>query len=384
MNYNSQICRFISENENWQELIEEKNIKFSTEGPLAIFNYKQDCNFSDPIVQEARGIIINLDSLEVVCWPFRKFGNWNESYADPIDWNTARVQEKLDGSIIKLWFDKLRDEWRFSTNSTIDASLANADSLTGESFYDLIKKADNYKAIPFDKLDKDNTYIFEIVSPQNRIVIEYPSCRLYHIGTRTNISGRERLVDIGIVKPAEYPLHSLKECVDAAILLNRGENGSVDISEQIPSVVEKEGFVVVDIHFNRIKIKSPDYLAIHHVIENGNLSKEKVLTLLREDEINVDDFCREYPEYAVYIRYYQYKLAELEYEVTAFVRLVLNMYEEYSHERKALALVIKDHKYSGFGFMAIDTGKSAHELIKELEMPKLLKLIPDYVPAKIL
>ena len=382
MNYNSQICRFISENENWQELIEEKLIKFNTEGPLAIFNYRDECDFGDPIVQEARGIIINLEALEVVCWPFRKFGNWNESYADPIDWNTARVQEKVDGSIVKLWFDKLRDEWRFSTNSTIDAAGANADSLTGESYLDLIKKTDNYKDIPFDGLDKDNTYIFELVSPQNRVVIDYPYYRLFHIGTRTNISGRERLVDIGIVKPAEYPLHSLKECVEAAKILNRG-NEEYDESTT-PSLVEKEGFVVVDIHFNRIKVKSPDYLVIHHTIKNGNFSKERVLKLLREEEINVDDFCREYPEYAVYIRYYQYRLAELEFEATAFIRSVLNMYEEYSHERKAVALMIKDHKYAGLGFMALDTGKSAAELITELEMSKLLKLIPDYVPAKIL
>ena len=77
MNYNSQLCRFISDNENWQKLLEEKKIKVSTEGPLAIFNYKIECDFRDPVVQEARGIIINLDTLEVVCWPFRKFGNWN-------------------------------------------------------------------------------------------------------------------------------------------------------------------------------------------------------------------------------------------------------------------------------------------------------------------
>ncbi len=383
MNYNSQICRFISEHENWQELFKEKFIKYSTEGVLAIFNYDIGCNFSDPVVQEARGIIINLESLEVVCWPFRKFGNWNESYADPIDWSTARVQEKLDGSIIKLWFDSLRKEWRFSTNATIDSSLANADSLTNESYYDLIKKADNYGSIPFDRLDKDNTYIFELVSPQNRIVIEYPYCRLFHIGTRTNISGRERLVDIGIVKPAEYSLHSLKECIAAAKLLNRSEDQSENDAELLSSV-KKEGFVVVDIHFNRVKIKSPDYLAIHHVIKNGNFTKERVVRLLRDEEINVDDFCREYPEYAVYIRYYQFKLAELEFEVTAFVRMVLNMYEEYSRERKALALVIKDHRYQSFGFMAIDTHKSAHEMIKELDLGKLLKLIPDYVPEKIL
>lgn len=83
-------------------------IGIKEESPYAIFNYAIGCDFSNPIVQEARGIIIDLENLDVVCWPFRKFGNYNESYADKIDWSTARVQEKIDGSIIKLWWDRTR------------------------------------------------------------------------------------------------------------------------------------------------------------------------------------------------------------------------------------------------------------------------------------
>jgi hypothetical protein len=104
MNKNSHICRFISEHPNWERLLKEDYfIKVRREGALAIFVYGYDCDFSNPIVQEARGIIIDTERREVVCWPFRKFGNYNESYADDIDWENARVLEKVDGSIIKLW-----------------------------------------------------------------------------------------------------------------------------------------------------------------------------------------------------------------------------------------------------------------------------------------
>ena len=99
----SEICNFINEHPNWRDLlIEEYRINIKEEYPFAIFNYGIDCDFSNPIVQEARGIIIDIEDCDVVCWPFRKFGNYNESYADKIDWNTARVQDKIDGSIIKL------------------------------------------------------------------------------------------------------------------------------------------------------------------------------------------------------------------------------------------------------------------------------------------
>lgn len=86
MNKNSKLCCFISEHENWRDILkDEYKITVKEEYPFAIFNYGIDCDFSNPIVQESRGIILDLDNLEVVCWPFRKFGNYNESYADKID-----------------------------------------------------------------------------------------------------------------------------------------------------------------------------------------------------------------------------------------------------------------------------------------------------------
>ncbi len=58
----------------------------------------------------------------VVCWPFDKFFNVQEQYAADIDWKDARVLEKIDGSMIKLFWYK--DAWRFATSSTCDAEDA--------------------------------------------------------------------------------------------------------------------------------------------------------------------------------------------------------------------------------------------------------------------
>ena len=104
MNIHSCICSFIAKHpEQWESILrKDYNLKIKKDNTYAIFNYSFDCDFSNPIVQEARGIILDIEALEVVCWPFRKFGNPNASYADPIPWARARVQEKVDGSIIKL------------------------------------------------------------------------------------------------------------------------------------------------------------------------------------------------------------------------------------------------------------------------------------------
>lgn len=98
MNEYSKLCCFMAENKNWRNDLEEiYGIRIKEKGNYAIFKYDNNCDFSDPIVQEARGIIIDTEKLTVVCWPFRKFGCYDEYYADPIDWRAHRYRRRLMG-----------------------------------------------------------------------------------------------------------------------------------------------------------------------------------------------------------------------------------------------------------------------------------------------
>lgn len=379
MNKNSKLCCFISEHEDWRDILkDEYKIVIKEEYPLAIFNYGIDCDFADPIVQEARGIIIDLETLNVVCWPFRKFGNYNESYADKIDWNTARVQDKIDGSIIKLWWNKTEGKWQFSTNGTINAETALANQMTQETFLDVIKKADNYNEIVLRLADlsKYHTFIFELVSPETQVVVKYPVSHLYHIGTRNNLSGREIDFDIGIEKPKEYCLKSLDDCLNAAYDLNKSDDGLIHD-------VKKEGFVVVDDNWNRIKIKSPDYLMLHRMSSNSNFSKERIVGMIRDGVVSIPSICDDFPNYAHYFKFYDFKISELEYQAKVFCDLTDRIYEEYSHERKAVANIIKKHRLAGLGFKHLDSGKSGCELLEEMPLSQYCKYIPDYKPERL-
>lgn len=379
MNKNSKLCCFILEHENWRDILKDKyKITVKEEYPFAIFNYGIDCDFQNPIVQESRGIIIDLDNIEVVCWPFRKFGNYNESYADKIDWNTARVQDKIDGSIIKLWWNRMTGKWQFSTNGTINAGTALANQMTQETFLDVIRKADNYNEIilRLPIFNKDYTFIFELVSPETQVVVKYPKQHLYHIGTRCNISGQEMDSDIGIEKPKEYQLKSLDDCVNAAGELNKSDDGQV-------RGVKKEGFVVVDGNWSRIKVKSPDYLMLHRMSSNANFSKERIIGMIRDRTVSVQDICDDFPNFAHYFKFYDFKIAELEYQVKVFCDLTDRIYEEYSHERKIVANIIKKHRLAGLGFKHLDNGKSGCELLKEMTLSQYCKYIPDYQPERL-
>ena len=372
MNENSLLCRFIKENPNdfLTKLYKNHDIKAKIEGDLAIFNYGHTCDFLSPLVQEARGIIINTRTLRVVCWPFRKFGNFGESYADEIDWESARVLEKVDGSIVKLWYDEENEKWQFSTNATIRAEKASVDHAPYPiTFGDVIAKAENLCNIHFDELDKRKTYIFELVSPLTRVVIDYGKTMLYHIGTRSNVTGEESDEDIGVIKPKSYPLSSLESCINAVMALNRdGDN------------IEAEGFVVVDKNYHRIKIKSPDYLVQNKLLQTSSISKEEAIEMLLSENPKIEVITKARPDLIPLFKYYEYKLAELKCSANKLAALSRGLYNEYDHDRAAVARVLIRHKLSSVGFMALDREGDGEELLLTLPREKLLKLIEDYIP----
>ena len=360
----SLIVDFIrSHPDDWMDKFEEMNIRVKTDGNLAIFNYGVGVDFSNPLSLEARGIIIDYVALKVRCWAFNKFFNSHEVYADTINWANCRVEDKIDGSIIKLWYYEEEDEWRFSTNSVISSFDAMSES--GYSYGEIIQKAINYDQIPFDSLDKYCTYIFELVSPFTQVVIHYPTTKLYHIGTRSNLTGEEFRVDIGIEQPITYPIHTLDDCLRAAELLNDGF-----------SSVRKEGFVVVDDSYHRIKIKSPWYLQLHHAWNNGNISRQDILRMVING--NIPDDMGEFPQLAMMIKYYEFRMKELEYYISQYIDYVRGLYVEFEQDRKAVANAIKNNKYAAFGFAAIGNSKTAEKLLLDTKISTLLKIIPDY------
>lgn len=377
MNEKSHLCNFIKNHPtDWEAILTKSyKIKIKHDGPYAIFVYDTECDFADPIVQESRGIIINTETLTVACWPFRKFGNHNESYADKIDWSSARVLEKVDGSIIKLWFDTLEGIWQFSTNGTIRAERAAIDTYPGVRFGDIIKRADNFSDIPFDSLDKTKTYIFELVSPETRVVIDYGTTTLYHIGTRSNVTGVESEESIGIKKPESYPLSSLADCLKAASVLNQTE---ADTANE----VKKEGFVVVDKSWNRVKVKSPDYLATHRITNISAISKRDCVEMLLHNGERTRRLTEASPALIPYFKYYDFKLAELSHSANKIAIIARSLYEEYSRDRAAVAKIILKHPLSGIGFLAIDRDKTrtGAEILLSLPLEKLIKLIPSYEP----
>jgi hypothetical protein len=271
--------KFIQENSDWKEKLSNAPyyIDIKKDGDFYLFSYNQlFSDFSILLVRECRGII--LDKYFVpVCVPFFKFFNVQEKNADFIDWKSAKVQQKVDGSIMKLWF--YNGTWRISTNGVINAfncELPVTDS-NFHNFGELFTSV--FPSYLYTALNKGYTYIFELVSIYNKVVITYPETKLYHIGTRDNHTLEELDVEIGIEKPEQYALSSLDECLEATSQMSFNE----------------EGYVVVDVNYNRVKIKSGAYVVAHHLRNNGVVTKSRILDMIRTNE--KDEFLAYYPEY---------------------------------------------------------------------------------------
>ena len=58
----------------------------------------------------------------------------------------------------------------------------------------------------------------------------------------------------------------------------------------------EEGFVVRDKYFNRIKIKSPEYLLAFHMNNNGVITIKRIINMMKNEQI--DDFLAYCPEYS--------------------------------------------------------------------------------------
>ena len=334
---------FLKNTPNYEEVLNSKGVIVKYKHDLILLSYNLNVamehgikiDFTDPIVKECRGIILNKDTFDIACYPFSKFGNYTESYADSIDWGSAKIQEKIDGSLMKLYY--YNNKWNWATSGMIDANDAPAsDNMT---FYDLVKSANNYADIDFDSLDKDNTYMFELVSPLKRIVVQYNQTLLYHIGTRNNKTGKELSVDIGIRKPKEYDYSSLDECIKF-----------VERLESYDGLLH-EGFVVVDKDYHRVKIKSTSYLAMHRAIDN-----HKVFTLKRAIEIiraNCIERYRDFPIEYEYLKKVEYDVVRMRKEIYEYLLYAINLFEENNREKKAFALALRDDRFKFLAFEAI-------------------------------
>lgn len=290
----STLIKFIKENPDWETKLttDPYNLKIRKKDQFVLFYYNQlSSDFTNEIVKECRGVILDSTDWTVARYAFKKFFNADEHNCDvKIDWASAVVSEKIDGSLVSAWWDKYQQKWRWATSKAIDvedALLPEDVNCPYHNYQELINKALNDCVFDESSFCRSYTYNFELVSPYTQVVIPYEKPKLYFLCSVNN----QTLDEIPCWyypstwnKPCSFAFNNYQECKEMADKLPWNE----------------EGYVVRDKFGHRVKIKSPEYVKAHYLRNNNVITQRRLIEVILANE--ADEFLTYCPDYieAVY------------------------------------------------------------------------------------
>jgi hypothetical protein len=305
-----------------------------------------------PLCQECRGLILDsYDYWKPIAYPFKKFWNVGDTLAAPVDLSNCSVYEKIDGSLMILYH--YRDKWHVATRGKPDAS--GQVHGYGQSFADYFWEVWTSLAYQMPK-ETNLCFMFEMCTPHNRIVVRYDEFRLDLIGIRDMFTLKELVPDMTWRSKYNWNVASpLLLLGDHALQVVDGKSG-----------FQREGFVLVDRKFNRVKVKSEDYKRLHRLW--SSMSPRNILSvLLNSAEDQVDELVNEFSEVK---RYY--------YTLNAKIQEIWGVYQTLRDidDQKSFALEATKHPFSGALF-GLRSGKfkTVIDALRSMTLPKLEKLI---------
>ena len=353
------VIKFLKENslESLQEKFAIRATRHQEFPNLISLKYSQiDSPRAHPIVVECRGIVVDEDDdWNVVSFPYKRFFNHGEDSAAKIDWNTARVYEKLDGSLMTLYY--YDHAWRIASSGTPDASgqVMGFDKTFAELFWETWR----LQGYEFPD-DKNACYMFELMTPLNKVVVNHKESMLVLHGVRCLTSLKEQ-------DPFFVARYNEWECAHTHYL-----SSWEDVVEAANAIkpAEGEGFVVCDSNYNRVKVKSIAYVALSHL--RDNFTARRFLDIIRINESN--EFLAHFPEfkdlyYDIHSRY-SYLVGTIE----GFYSAVKDI-----DDHKKFASTVKDQKFAGALF-SLYNGK--HNSVKEFLAQMNIRHLENWLKLK--
>ncbi len=265
---------------NWQGWEESErlfaNITHKEKNGMHLYNYNKEglVERNHPVLMRCRGLVVDIDG-KVLNHPFEKFFNDFEKEKVELDWKTAEIQEKIDGSLICVFF--ANKEWQITTRGSFYPSEYDKTQAFDKWFKRLFKD--------FDCLNENYCYMFEMVTKKNRIVTFYENEFVVLIGARNLLSHKEisqRELDalariLNIRRPKRFYANNIEECKELFTKLREDE----------------EGLVAVDEKFNRLKVKQESYFKLAKIKELN--TKALFEYMVRRDKID-EEFLQKCPE----------------------------------------------------------------------------------------
>lgn len=272
-----EVQKYLRSGKALTDLKEELGIEYKVhpELPLVILTYNQiESPKAHPIVMECRGLVLELDTWDVVLKPFGRFFNHGEVLDETckFDWDgELRGDSKEDGSLILVGM--YNDHMLTNTRGSWGDGICGYSDKTWRELILENMPAKFREDIP--NLPR-MTYIFELCTLHNKVVRTYKEPMLYLLGMfHIDKDGKASeqfpafvdafAFDYWIPRPKSYKIRNITDVY----------NFIEKMGEKDPTF---EGFVLVDEKMNRLKVKSKLYVSLHMLRGEGdNLFNPKYL-----------------------------------------------------------------------------------------------------------
>lgn len=217
------------------------NVQKHPTAPLFIYNYSAKAQYDrvwNEVTLACRGLIMDAAG-NIVARPFQKFFNLGEMENQHVPNAAFEVYEKMDGSLGILYWSEGKPY------------IATRGSFSSDQALRANELLHNHYAHLHQNLSTEHTYLFEIIYPENRIVVDY--------------HGQEALVLLGIVETKSGKELPLNPSLGFPVV--KRYDGLTDL-KKLKSLEEKnkEGFVVKWADGYRLKVKFEEYQRIHRIV----------------------------------------------------------------------------------------------------------------------
>ena len=316
-------------------------------------NYDQfAARHEDDLARDCRGLVLRtkvtsrtavVGDTTILARPMRRFFNFGTPFAADVDLAHARVFEKMDGTLIILYYDRTTEKWCVATRAVPDASVSlDGHGTTFRALFEATIER-QYQTSFKDfcaSLRETFTYSFELTTPENQVVVNYPKPQAHLLAVINTLTGYE--YDI-----REFA-YSLNVCPSHDFM-------SIDELQQFVASRDPhkfEGLVLCDQEHRRVKLKNESYMALNGAVDSLIKSPRNMMNSILNG--SDDDAEAQLPEYL------RERLYAMRKGLQAYFAEVERIYWlHHTTDRKAFVLAVCNAGFSRYlaPMMAMFTGQ---------------------------
>lgn len=331
---------------------------------LWIYNYTTDTQIErywNKTTIMCRGLILDYMG-RIVGRPFPKFFNVDEisqfrnnlhflygvKYSQ-LPQTQFTAYPKMDGSLGVVFFNPQSEAWELASRGSFESDQAVVGNrLLHEKYSDMLQY-----------LKIGQTYMVEIIYPENRIVLDYQGRKeLTLLACINNETGKDNWDEFKMLNRLGWKDIAQKQIPDIKYL---------DQLQFVQEVENEEGYVLVFDNGFRLKYKFSEYCRLHKIMTG--VTRKRIWDQLRNNE-NLAEWLDKVPD-----EFYQYVM-----DIAGSIKLEYKAIEEHSvlmakdtlakgGSRKDMADRLQSYEYKSIVFNILD-GKDYSETIWRLVQPK--------------